>query len=109
MKTYSGQSGYVYQYYYEGQRTARDATEFVFNVSGDRKTWFPVSVFVRDRALAAWQQRHERDLHPTERYAISKMALFAAFDARPSPESMRDPVEVAESQVDEILSTLNID
>jgi len=39
-KTYSAESGYVYQYYYEGQRPAsRDGSsgiEFVFNVSADR-------------------------------------------------------------------------
>jgi hypothetical protein len=33
MKTYSAQSGYVYQYFYEVQRPG---TEFVFSVSADR-------------------------------------------------------------------------
>ena len=37
MKTYSAQSGYVYQYYYEGYRPFRSAgesgSEFVFTIS----------------------------------------------------------------------------
>ena len=51
-KTYSAESGYVYQYFYEGQRAAtRDGdagAEYVFNVSADRKSSFSLSVFVGD-------------------------------------------------------------
>src|SRR5437867_3892847 len=54
-KTHSAESGYVYQYFYEGQRPAsRDGaqgTQYVFNVSADRKSSFPVSVFVSGEAL----------------------------------------------------------
>ena len=52
-KTYSAQSGYVYQYFYEGQRPSSPdpGTEFVFDVSSDRKTSAPVSVFVRAAAV----------------------------------------------------------
>ena len=45
MKSYSAQSGYVYQYYYEGQRLFRHGpdhgTEFVFSLSPDRKAGTP--------------------------------------------------------------------
>src|SRR5215472_14080859 len=72
-KTYSAQSGYVYQYYYEGHRPFRrngeEGTEFVFEVSADRKTSAPVSVFLHDEAVHSWEQRHERPLTSTERYA----------------------------------------
>ena len=85
-KTHSAESGYVYQYFYEGQRPAKrdgkPGIQFVFNVSADRKTSFPVSVFVSDEALEGWQQGHARELGSTERYAIAKMALFQAFGAR---------------------------
>jgi len=108
-KSYSAQSGYVYQYFYEGYRTVGEATEFVFDVSADRKTSFLVSVFVSKSATAHWEAAHLRQLSGTECYAISKMALFGAFDARESPEKMRDPVQVESSAVQSILDTLQLD
>src|SRR4249920_1778924 len=82
-KTYSAESGYVYQYFYEGQRSAvRDGaggTQYVFNVSADRKSSLPVSVFVSDAALESWQIQHARPLLSNERYAVAKLALFQAF------------------------------
>jgi len=112
MKTYSAQSGYVYQYYYEGQRPFHSAgesgTEFVFSVSGDRKRWGPVSVFAGDSALDAWQSAHERKLSSSERYAIAKIALFQAFDERPSPAHMKDDVRIREADVQAIGETLGL-
>jgi len=112
-KTYSGQSGYVYQYYYEGHRLYRrdhkTGTEYVFDVSADRRTSFPVSVLVRDAALEDWQSRHGRTLHPSERYAIAKMALFQAFDERPNPAAMSADVHVRAADVEAILINLGIE
>src|SRR5882724_11361108 len=93
-KTYSAESGYVYQYFYEGQRPGRRdgaaGTEFVFNISADRKSSFPLSVFLSDGAVESWQREHGRELGSTERYAVAKMALFQVFDHRPAPESMSE-------------------
>jgi len=108
-KTYSAQSGYVYQYYYEGHRLAEQATEYVFDVSADRKTSFPVSVLVEDGGVAAWNQEHGRELSGTELYAVAKMALFQAFDDRPRPDLMYEPVRVRAEAIAEILSTLDLD
>jgi len=110
-KTYSAQSGYVYQYYYEGQRPTRPepGTEFVFDVSADRKTSTPVSVIVPDDAVQSWQRDHGRELNSTERYAIAKMALFQAFDQRESPAGMGAPVRVDAVAAAETLQTLEID
>jgi hypothetical protein len=112
-KTYSGQSGYAYQYYYEGHRPyKRDrkiGTEYVFNVSGDRKTSVAVSVLVSDTAVEDWQSRHGRTLYASERYAIAKMALFQAFDERPDPAAMSADVQVRAADVEAILITLGID
>jgi hypothetical protein len=111
-KTHSAESGYVYQYYYEGQRQAsRDGSpgvEFVFSVSADRKSSFPVSVFVADAALKSWQQGHGRQLGSTERYAVAKMSLFQAFDRRAAPDAMREEVSVESADVESILATLDI-
>ena len=108
-KTYSAQSGYVYQYFYEGHRPASGATEYVFNVSSDRKTSFPVSVLITEEAILSWQQERGRALSTTERYAIAKMALFQSFDERETPEALRAAVHVDAADVQSILTGLNID
>lgn len=110
-KTYSAQSGYVYQYFYEGQRPTAPGpgTEFVFDVSSDRKTSAPVSVFVSAEAIENWQTETGRTLSGAERYAIAKMALFQAFDERAAPGQMGEAVHVTAAAVRAILETLNID
>ncbi len=113
LKTYSAQSGYVYQYFYEGQRPLphknEPGTEFVFTVSADRKTSHPLSVLVPEDALRAWEQAHAHTLSSTERYAVSKMALFQAFDERATPELMKQEIRVRAADVAAILETLDIE
>ena len=110
-KTYSAQSGYVYQYFYEGQRptSLQNGTEFVFNVSSDRKTSYSVSIFIKHAAIDSWQKENGRTLGANERYAIAKMALFQAFDERETPEAACANVEVTPAAVRTILASLNID
>ena len=110
-KTYSAQSGYVYQYFYQGQRPSSPdpGTEYVFDVSADRKTSAPVSVFVSTEAVENWQRETGRMLSNAEHYAIAKMALFQAFDEREAPDAIREPVRVTPARVRAILETLNID
>ena len=112
-KTYSGQSGYVYQYYYEGHRPYKrdrnSGTEYVFDVSADRKTSIAVSVLLSDSALDDWEGRHGRTLYASERYAIAKMALFQAFDERPNPAAMSADVLVRPADVEAILIGLDIE
>ena len=111
-KTHSAESGYVYQYFYEGQRPARRealaGTQFVFNVSADRKSSFLVSVFLSDEAVESWQREHARELGSTERYAVAKLALFQAFDQRPAPDAMNEEVRVQAPDVESFLATLDI-
>ena len=113
LKSYSAQSGYVYQYFYEGQRPFRSGgesgLEFVFTVSADRKTWHPVSVLVADEALRAWQPAHAHPLSSTERYAVAKMALFQAFDERATPDLMKLEVRLRAADVAAILETLGLE
>ena len=112
MKTYSAQSGYVYQYFYEGHRPFRSGgeagTEFVFSVSADRKSWRPSSVLVNDAAVDSWQQAHEREFSATERYAIAKIALFQAFDERPRPDLMKQEIRVRHADIEAIVETLGL-
>lgn len=112
MKTYSAQSGYVYQYFYEGHRDYRASddrgVEFVFTISSDRKTWHEASVLVSELAILEWQQAHTRELSLTERYAVAKIALFQAFDERPDPAQMRGEVRVRNADIDGIIETLGL-
>ena len=86
MKTYTGEMGFVYQYYFVGKRAAlaedpaAPATEFIFDVTADRKTMVSSSVFLKPEALRAWSRAHGRELNDTEQYAVAKMRLFRAFD-----------------------------
>jgi len=86
MKTYTGQTGYVYQYYFVGKREAlpddadAPAAEYIFDVTADRKTMFAVSVLLRQTALDAWQAAHGRALTDPEQYAAAKLRLFQGFD-----------------------------
>ena len=86
LKSYTGETGYVYQYYFVGKRAAladdpfAPATEFIFDVSSDRKQTFAVSIFLSAAAVTDWQSEHERELSDAEQYAAAKMRLFQAFD-----------------------------
>ena len=82
LKTDTAETGLVYQYYFVGKRAALEeaASEFVFDVSSDRRVRFSVSVFVEDAAASAWQVEHGRSLSDAEIYAAVKMRLLRAFD-----------------------------
>ena len=112
-KTYSAESGYVCQYVYMGHRTARRdsvlGSQYIFDVSSDRKTGYSVSIFLSQVAVAEWERSHSRELSSTELYAIAKMALFQAFDQRENPEAMAEEVRVRPEDVSEILRVLDIE
>jgi hypothetical protein len=112
LKTHSAQSGYVYQYCYEGQRpfqqSGENGTEYVFSLSADRKSWRPCKVLLPDGAAASWEAAHDRELSTTERYAIAKMALFQALDERETPALMKADVLVRNADVEAIVETLGL-
>jgi hypothetical protein len=112
LKTYSAQTGYVYQYYYEGHREFRSGgehgTEFAFQISPDRKTWDETSVMVSAAAVKAWEDTHQRQLSPTELYAVAKISLFQAFDERALPAQMKGAVWVRAADLEGIVETLGL-
>jgi len=89
IKTYTGQTGYVYQYYFVGKRSALDndpeapATEYIFDVTSDRKITYAVSIFLRAEALETWAASRGRSLSEPEQYAGVKLRLMQAFDEIP--------------------------
>jgi len=113
LKTYSAGSGYVYQYFYRGRRVVEVGSgglvEYVFNLSADRGTFFPASVLLGNEALEGWQSERQRELSSAECFAIAKMALFRALDARAEPAGMKQSVRVTAADVRSILTALEID
>ncbi len=114
MKTYTGASGYVYQYYFVGKRAALEsdpdapATEFIFDVTPDRKTMYAVSVLLQEVALDAWRQGHGRELTGPEQYAAAKLRLLQAFD---EIENIREHLRVAirPEDIEAVLEPLGLD
>ena len=112
IKTYSGQSGYVYQYYSLGSEPrknwwSRVGTAFRFHVTSDRKEFVVVEVLVEAGALAAWARAHGRALDSNEQYAAAKMRLFRAFNESESPEQLTG-VRVSEENIDALLEPLHL-
>jgi hypothetical protein len=105
---YTALSGYVYEYVHEGYRDHPGAREHVFAVSGDRKTWFTLSVWVPAGSVAHWEQAHSRTLNDAERYAVAKLALFDAFDVRPAPTEMREAIHVDAGTLTRLLDSIDL-
>ena len=114
MKTYTAQSGYVYEYYFVGEREAiagdpdGPAREFIFDVTADRKQMVAVSVFLKPGALEAWSQQHSRNLSSAEQYAAAKMRLFRGLDEM---DKVREHARltIAAGEIDGLLGDLGVD
>ncbi len=115
MKTYASAQGYVYQYYFVGKRAAladdpeSPATEFIFDVTADRKLTFAVSVFLPQAPLANWNQSHGRPLNDAEQYAAAKLRLFRAFDELENMMSEGRRLIIDAALLQDALSTLGVE
>lgn len=115
MKTYSGAQGYVYEYYFVGKRPAlpddpeAPATEFIFDVTSDRKQTYAVSVFLPQAPLDAWSQAHGRPLNEAEQYGAVKMRLFRAFDELEDVKAEGRRLRLDTSLLEEALATLGVE
>lgn len=112
LKTYTGSQGYVYQYYFVGKRPAADvsaATEYIFDVSSDRKTTYAVSILLERRVIAAWAEAHGRPLADSEQYAAVKMRLFRAFDEVEGMQADGRCLQVDSQSLEESLASLGVD
>ncbi len=115
LKTYTSTQGYVYQYYFVGQRAAladepeAPATEFVFDVTSDRKQTYAVSVFLPEKAVAAWVQSHGRPLTEAEKYAAAKLRLFRAFDELEDVKTQGRRLIVDAALLEEALASLGVE
>jgi len=115
LKNYAAQTGYVYGYYFVGERAALASapagavTEYVFDVSADRKTTFAVSVFLCADALEAWAVRHQRALGTAERYAAAKLCLLAGLDEIPNLAAHPRRLLVNSVNIELLLEPLGLD
>jgi hypothetical protein len=109
VKSYTGQTGFVYQYYYVGNREVDGATEYIFDVTADRKSMFAVSIFLKKEALASWSAVHGRALTGTEQYAAAKLRLFQAFDEQEKMKEQGRTLSIDSGNLEELLSQLELD
>jgi hypothetical protein len=114
MKTYTAQTGYVYQYYFVGKRDAlpRDphapATEYVFDVTPDRRTMYAVSVFLRPDALDAWALTYGRSLTDAEQYAAAKLRLLQGLDEIEDLAGSDRSLAVDANNIEAVLASLGL-
>lgn len=116
VKSYSAANGYVYQYcFYEVNRIEERggaAGEFIYAISADRKTTFPLRILVFRSSLDAWAHANGRPLTSGEEYAVAKIRLFRAFDEGEVPLTAESAgglsLIVDESNLEELLQVLNI-
>jgi hypothetical protein len=115
LKTYTGAQGYVYQYYFVGKRAAladdpeAPATEFVFDVTSDRKLTYAVSVFLPTGPLEEWSAAHGRALNDAEQYAAAKMRLFRAFDELDDVKASGRRLRIDGALLEEALGNLGVE
>lgn len=115
LKTYTADTGYVYQYYFVGKRPAipphatSPSTEYIFDVTSDRKTTYAVSVFLSQAVCDAWAAVHARSLTEAEQYGAVKLRLFQAFDELEDVSRRGRALVVDSTALATALSTLGID
>ena len=114
MKTYTGGQGYVYQYYFVGKRPAlassdtEPATEYIFDVTSDRKTTFAVSVILPNSAVREWNVSHGRTLSDAEQYGAVKLRLFQGFDEIEDMMGQGRRLVVDSESLERALATLGV-
>src|SRR6266404_669301 len=115
LKTYTGSQGYVYQYYFVGQRPAAImpsedlATEYIFDVTSDRKTTYAVSVLLPQQVVSAWNEVHGRSLKDSEQYAAAKLRLFRAFDELEGMQATARQLQIDLPFLEESLAVLGVE
>jgi hypothetical protein len=111
VKTYTAQTGYVYEYYFVGQRAASSGapgTEYIFDVISDRRARYSVSVVVYEDAPQGWARTHGRNLSAPELYAGAKLRLQQGFDEIGDMLAEGRLLTVEAGNIEEVLSPLGL-
>ena len=111
VKTYTAQTGYVYEYYFVGQRDASGGvhgTEYIFDVISDRRARYSVSVVVQEDAPQGWARTHGRNLSGPEIYAAAKLRLQQGFDEIGDMLAEGRLLTVEAGNIEELLAPLGL-
>jgi hypothetical protein len=112
LKTYAGSQGYVYQYYFVGQRPSEGpppGTEYIFDVTSDRKLTYSVTILLPRSVVLAWIESHSRPLSDSEQYAAVKLRLFRAFDEIENMQAEGRQLQVDSAFMEEAMASLGVE
>jgi hypothetical protein len=113
IKTYTAETGLVYQYYFVGKRpfpgNENAGTEYIFDATPDRHTMYAVTVLLEVEAVSAWGEAHGRALTDTEQYAAAKLRLLRAFDETPDMAVCVRRFAISADLLEEILEGIGLD
>jgi len=110
IKTYTAQTGYVYEYYFVGKRPAsvHAGIEYVFEASKDRTSFFSLSVILLDAATGEWEAAHGRTLSDPEQFAAAKLRLQQAFDEGSTLQEHTPALLIDSACIEELLAPLDL-
>jgi hypothetical protein len=112
VKSYSSESGFVYQYQFHdavpAERNGEPGNEYIYYVSADRKTMFPLKIFVGRNTREDCARHLGRTFTGTEEYALAKMRLFQAFDETEDLVTTKPELVVDGSNIEALLSRLDL-
>jgi hypothetical protein len=103
-KTYAAQSGYVYQYVFEG--LGADGT-YIFRAVSGTAIELTLEVILDAKTLEPWVSQN-RSLSEMECYGIAKMALLRALDEETTPGPARAPIRPTCCEVEAICRELDL-
>jgi hypothetical protein len=103
-KTYAAQSGYVYQYVFEG---VRGEDTYVFRAVSGPEIEMTLEVILAAQELDPWVAEN-RALTQMERYGIAKMALLRALDDEAAPGNPRAAIRPTSAEVVAICQELDL-
>lgn len=115
LKTYTADTGFVYQYYFVGKRNALPgatevpATEYIFDVTADRAATYAISVFVCSEALEAWARAHQRSLTEAEQYAAAKLRLLRGLDELEDIAASERHFLLTSENIEEVVEVLGLE
>jgi hypothetical protein len=113
IKTYTAETGRVYQYYFVGKRpfpgNASAGTEYIFDATPDRHTIFAITVLLEAEAVSAWGEAHGRSLTDTEQYAAAKLRLLRGFDETDDMGASVRRFAISPEIIEELLEGIGLD
>ena len=105
-RTYSADSGYVYEYSFAGFRALRGAWEYVFAVTAARAPVRDIQV-VLPESVSQWAGR-DRELTASERYGIAKVCLKNAMDRADGPDALEPQVRPDRDEIASVADLLDL-